>query len=311
MLKMDVKAVEIDISRGSSTDSLEGDGKYYASGSAKITLTRSYPLGLLGYESATHTPQGEKIGTIKHKGKPQTGFNDSLKSGSCSYITVYFSKLDRDYEKPLLITFDGKEYYYYASDDYWTKDDNSGQISLLKALDKQNCVRRNAHVVNICNSDPPSYRCPSCADMNIGVQSVDEKNDYKRVTHSISGTDKIDSIRNGSSTIIPSLGLESVTVYWYPLIDGSPLLICLGGGWIKRTSKTSNGWEQVKKNPLSNENDSPNILPLLQKIEEETDELSIGTKAGISIASICTGGAAIGVGVWRGPSLLSALKAAL
>lgn len=302
--------VEIEISRGSLTDDLQ-DGDYYVGGSTNIYLEINYsPSGLLGYIKVTHTPRVTKIGSIKHKGQQQEGL-EALKN--CTYVIVYFSKSDYHYSKPLLIQFDGKGGYYYAgSSNLWAKDDNPNSIGLLKALDKQNCGQRSAHAVDI-SQNARQYSCPSCSNKDITIQSSDEKNNYKKVTHSLSGDGTIDTIRSGTHTITPSLGLESVTVFWYPPTDPKPLLIYFSSdsAWIKRVSKKTNDWTPAEEDSLPfNDDDSSKILPLLKKINGDKEGLTPGDIATYVAEGLASAGMS-GLGFWKGPAALRGIVSLL
>ncbi|AFZ79442.1 hypothetical protein BEWA_022900 [Theileria equi strain WA] len=217
-----------------------------------------------------------KIEAIKYKeGSNLTGFGGQLNTHSS--VSVYYWSQDIDHGKPLLIQLgDSKDKYYKysGSGDNWTNDPGASN-NLRDSLDKQNCDRNKAHVVDLLYRSSTNYPCPviGCSTQ-IAVAPANYGNDYYRSAHyislssiSVSGFKDKDNWHTG----LPSVkNLQKVLVYRKQSGD-NPLLICYqevtGTKWFRRNIKSGNTWGEVCQDdrPTNPDTDKDNIKKLLQR----------------------------------------------
>ncbi|EKX73358.1 hypothetical protein BEWA_054140 [Theileria equi strain WA] len=149
------KPVTVDISRypGGLGDQVKQDDKgglYYEIGGKVLLTDEWFPDPEGTYRKITHTPKdGQNISKISKGGQDQILSPGNL--SQYSSVSVYYWGQDHHCSKPLLIQLgSGNEYYkYVSSGNSWNKDGSITSSTLREKLDKQNCSRNKAHIINL------------------------------------------------------------------------------------------------------------------------------------------------------------------
>ncbi|EKX73954.1 hypothetical protein BEWA_039920 [Theileria equi strain WA] len=156
-------------------------------------------------------------------------------------------------------------------------------------------AQSHAHIIDLTEKGVPgrstNYSCSACKENAISIYSSNEDK-YTKVTHTPGGfVGRLKNDHQDISGISITGHINTVTVYWYPLTGGSPLLIyfSLDSAWIKRVSKASNEWTPAVEDELNSEDD-PKILELLKKINGNSEGPSAGDIAGYVAEGLTSGG---------------------
>ncbi|EKX73020.1 hypothetical protein BEWA_015810 [Theileria equi strain WA] len=282
------------------------NGKYYANGdtSSPPTINEDLQIQVTGpsteytiYKKYKHAPTGGKSNirplSTKNYGK-NIPFDPPVYGTWCSEVYVYFWKEDSGHTNPLLLelkpTSGASSYYTLTSGGgkRWTKQSGITVGKLKTLLDRENCKRNYAHVVDISKTSKSGYICPSCNSKRVTVFPAN-RSDYSYCFHYLTGGSFYRVKNRGTEQTgitFPST-ISSVFVYRYPKgPDGIPLLIYLplsSNKWFERESLTSNNWTDVKDgNKPTSTFDKDKILKLLNKILP-TVTINVG-QTGISIS---------------------------
>ncbi|EKX73291.1 hypothetical protein BEWA_053460 [Theileria equi strain WA] len=277
------KSVTIDIGKrpeGSGNKKVRQDAKggYYYTNEVgvRVNLTvENYPDRDGSYTKLTHTPENGELGTIKHgRGfyflRPEPTDESS--------VSVYYWKYDTSHEKVLLIQLgDGDPSVYYTTSSstngiVWKNDEHSKiKEDSLKELNKQNCLRNEAHAINISEKSE-SYQCPSCTKYKIDILLDREKQYYihsftvtkNKESPSISRFFEGDLEQTGFPFVA---GMNNICVYWSSGRSSAPLLIYffIGGyHWYSRYLGETH-WEIEKSLKNSQASEKSNIPTILKK----------------------------------------------
>ncbi|EKX72695.1 hypothetical protein BEWA_012540 [Theileria equi strain WA] len=247
-----------------------------------------------GYYEYKHSMVGEgtfKVRSVEHGRKTLDGIKPEKIISSISGF--YWGDNTKDDNRLLLVHIGARTEYYYKKNPYssnWDIDSSIYQENLLVRLDQENCVRNKAHVADISKVSE-YYRCYACSGQSINMVSSDEDTDkYKRVTHKVDNGGSIGRIFDNdisqSGIKIPDK-IVSLIVFHYPKVDNKALLIHLSNSLFKRKHKDSDEWVSAEGDKLDGD-DSSNILPLLKKINGDSEGLSGGDIAGYSTAGVMT-----------------------
>ncbi|EKX72315.1 hypothetical protein BEWA_047800 [Theileria equi strain WA] len=270
----------VDISRypgGSGNKKVRQDAKggYYYTNEVgvRVNLTvENYPDRDGSYTKLTHTPENGELGTIKHgRGfyflRPEPTDESS--------VSVYYWKYDTTHEKVLLIQLgDGDPSVYYTTSSstngiVWKNDEHSKiKEDSLKELNKQNCLRNEAHAINISEKSE-SYQCPSCTKYKIDILLDREKQYYihsftvtkNKESPSISRFFEGDLEQTGFPFVA---GMNNICVYWSEDSSKPSLIYFFIGGyhWYSRYLGET-FWEKetsLKNSQASEKSNIPNIL---------------------------------------------------
>ncbi|AFZ79827.1 hypothetical protein BEWA_026760 [Theileria equi strain WA] len=249
------KTVEIEISkRPENVNGVQKDkeGCSYEVGDGQVLLTDDWypdPEGI--YRRITHTPKdGWTISKIKNLQQNLNTFEGLEKHKS---VSVYY--WNSDYKKPLLIQLGTGDNDYYTTkngDNNWNKSQGINPGTLREELDKQNCNKNNAHIIDLKEKDQDgNYNCPSgCNSQKINVSY--SGNSYKTAFYSGRGYNfSVTSFKHNSSLQhgLPSLkDVREIRVYWYNS-GKNPLLYCYEQSrkqrYFRKNSGTSNTWIEV------------------------------------------------------------------
>ncbi|EKX72174.1 hypothetical protein BEWA_046380 [Theileria equi strain WA] len=173
----------------------------------------------------------------------------------CSEVLVYYWEGDSSHTNPLLLelkqTLNTSQSYYRLSsggtDKKWTPAGVINAGNLKDNLDKLNCEKNKAHVMDISKAESTTYNCSGCGNTRITV--VDSKitaEDYIKTTHKIENGDMIGKLASngyGQDGINYTKDRNTVTVFRYPL-SGEPILLYYSGTWYKKAIKT-NQWKEI------------------------------------------------------------------
>ncbi|AFZ79446.1 hypothetical protein BEWA_022940 [Theileria equi strain WA] len=264
-----------------------------------------------GYRKFVHEPRDKrKIIGVRKKRVQQYGFEQSL--ANCYTATVYFWTGDSSYANPLLVQLGGESTYYsWKSDDSWGPDsDASGQF--ITRLDKQNCRRNKAHVANISKAESNTYDCYACKDreqkITFSTSSEEADREYKKVVHRITSGESGHKIGRIDNSYPPQHGIKikgtitSLNVFYYPKTDDRALIIHFDGAWFTKT-KSADEWEKKRGSTPQGTDDFSGILELIKVTNGASEGLTPGAIAG-GVLGAGLGGAAIGLGLWKGRSFL-------
>ncbi|EKX72442.1 hypothetical protein BEWA_049090 [Theileria equi strain WA] len=221
--------VTIDMGYYPGGNNIEVDSKgryYYKSDNKEVILKKEdYPIKYGPYKKLTHTLQGVGIKSIAHNGVPQTVFPDNI-SGWES-VTVYYWSGDTNHNQPLLLELKpttGSHSYYALNTDRnkwstWKKDTDAAG-TLRERLNKQNCKKNGAHIMDL--SRRGSYQCPGCVCEWIAVSSLPVPlYNYKRFKHYISSANT--SITRFKDNENDQVGLPSIKHRLYQCLQLSIL----------------------------------------------------------------------------------------
>ncbi|EKX74161.1 hypothetical protein BEWA_041990 [Theileria equi strain WA] len=276
------RVMKIDISFKPNKDniSIDSHGRkfyYYKDESSGNYVTVEEYSGLKnfpGYIQVKHRAEARyKISEVKNEGK-----NTGIYCGhfGSDFVSIYYWTRDEDRKNPLLIEVDGKSEYYTPSKEYdkWDFQRHITLNEILKKLDKQNCSRNNAHIIDINRIDG-NYNCPSCNKCLIELEKVSNSNYTMCDHHTKYWYDKVGRIKEGS---INFTGLETISefrracVYHYknriPLIylqleDGD-----YKGGWFTREMMYGSNWILANNAPLS-AYEKQGVTSFLKEINKE------------------------------------------
>ncbi|AFZ80454.1 hypothetical protein BEWA_033070 [Theileria equi strain WA] len=262
------EGVTIDISYypGGQTVKQDGGGYYYESTGGTVLLTDEwYPDPEGTYRKFTHTPENGKIGNIMHNKNSLSGFGSFADKKS---VSVYYWSLDNTCSKPLLIQLgSGNTYYITEGGDGWKNQSDINDTNLRKKLNKQNCQRNQAHVIDLSNKSNGNYTCLSC-QKQIQVYS----NSYGGTTYYTSRSSyrlSVNSFRdkdvNSWQLGLPSLnGASGVNVYW----NGSgrnPLIVYQQVGnqrYFRKNAGNGTSWIEVSNAGSLPNGQTPTITTL-------------------------------------------------
>ncbi|EKX72341.1 hypothetical protein BEWA_048080 [Theileria equi strain WA] len=330
---MSNEGVTINISKDETTTNGDSHGQhFYTEDGERVIVHDSYPSDIGNFYKVIHTPDGGKhIDKIKQNDTDLTGFNADL--DKYPNVAVYFFLEERSEGPgtPLIIQFGDKDIYYvYDQKDNWKKAEGINSTTLANDLLKQRCKRNKTHKIEL--SRQFQYNCPICeAQIEVERQQVYTK--YSLYKQYIAEEDhfSVSSFVIGNT---PQTGItlpkeiENLYVYFHPSENGSPLIIYVPpedddelsnkGTFWKKSYRKGTIWEREEKDiSPSNPSEDPKIVEIIGKIPEtppksdrQTSGVSPEAIAGIS-CGVLGSGAAISVGIWRGPAIVSALKAAL
>ncbi|EKX72362.1 hypothetical protein BEWA_048290 [Theileria equi strain WA] len=320
---------------------------YYANGdpnqapdiNSDVKIQVSGP-GVVHTDYNKYTHRLEKGGLMnilctKHQGKHKS-FKQSVLGTTYDSASVFYSKNDTGRKKPLILQL-GYSDFYRLDGEKWVKDTGIKSSELKTALEKEN----GAHIINI--SEGGQYSCSSlnCRQEIQVTPSQEGSHHYIRKRHhlqnvSFSVSSFVGSSKKSQTGLSSPTDINEVNVFWHPLNDGKPLLIQFSAKWYKKT-KEDNEWEEVKEgtDKPKNYTDTGNkekIKKLLQKIDQEIKQLGLESRsegAGeqdqaeesddeVSDQSILPtilwstfgsglGGSAIGVTIWKWPTIMSFL----
>lgn len=276
---MTEEGVTIDISKYPRSEGVETDNKrgyYYESGNGKVDLTESYYPGLEGtYRKFIHTPESGNIQSITHNGKPLSGIT-SL--GDHKSVSVYYWSQDIDHGKPLLIQLgEGiNEYYTTDNGNTWINQSGIKKGNIRGSLNKQNCDRNKAHVVDLSYRSSTNYQCPGCQTQEIQVSYSGSSGDISYSTYTIRGSRSfsVTSFKDNSiwQAGLPSLkDLKETKVIWKNNSGNKPLLSVTPQNNTKRYFRKSaddgNAWIEVSNADAHPNGETPTIATLdLSKI---------------------------------------------
>ncbi|EKX72850.1 hypothetical protein BEWA_014090 [Theileria equi strain WA] len=266
------KSVTVDINNRPGGGEVQQDGKgyYYEIDGGRVLLTDDWYPDLEGtYRKLTHTPAGGcTIGDIKKGGIPQTGFPDLA---VYSTISIFYWELDSSYSNPLVIQLgEGNNEYYKHDGSTWSKDIEATG-NLREELNKQNCKKNNAHIVNL-SQKKSGYNCPSC---NTGTKI---NVSYSSIASIISSTYTIPGARSASISgfkhnnnwqagLPPIKNLRKVIVYWSTTSSNKPLLSATQSRppkYFRRNSDNENAWiENTTGQSALPNGETPQIIPNL------------------------------------------------
>ncbi|EKX72739.1 hypothetical protein BEWA_012980 [Theileria equi strain WA] len=230
---------------------LDTKGYYYESGKVRVNLTDEWfpdPEGI--YRKFTHTPEDScTIGDIKKGGTSQNGFGAL---SSYSSVSVYYWLLDNEHEKPLLIQLGSENEYYIYSGNTWSKDGGINTTTLKSKLDKENCTKNGAHVVDLSqkhgNSSGTTCECPSCNRPSFQVYKSSDSGGtpyYGHTITSISGFKNFGTWQRG----LPSIRAVGVIfVYWYNSGTNPLLSVYQRTGnprFFRKSADNVNSWIEV------------------------------------------------------------------
>ncbi|EKX72458.1 hypothetical protein BEWA_049250 [Theileria equi strain WA] len=248
------------------------------------------PAEFPGYKRLTHKPRGSniEIGGIEDGYEAMEEFMGLVPG--CHSISVYYWMGGVMSFSPLIIQLNAITNEYYKFNDSTRRWDKTKSTEIAKdlitELDKQNCKRNTAHVVDISRKDDISYRCYACNRKitinlkNPGNSDPKYRKDIQRVTDG----DYIGRLKNGKGNIDNIIMKEEVSelyIYGYPLEETKPLLLYIppgdygasslnSGRWFKRASSTGNKWEQLDRNEPDGHENNEGILSLLQQLSKES-----------------------------------------
>ncbi|EKX72822.1 hypothetical protein BEWA_013810 [Theileria equi strain WA] len=266
------KPATVDINNRPGGGEVQQDGKgyYYDSdGNGRVNLTDEWypdPEGI--YRKFTHTPEdGCTIGDIKKGGIPQTGFPDLA---VYSTISIFYWELDSSYSNPLVIQLgEGNNEYYKHDGSTWSKDIEATG-NLREELNKQNCKKNNAHIVNL-SQKKSGYNCPSCntgTKINVSYSSIAS---IISSTYTIPGPASISGFKHNNNWQLglpPIKNLRKVIVYWSTTSSNKPLLSATQSRppkYFRRNSENVNSWIEVSTagQTILPNGETPQIIPNL------------------------------------------------
>ncbi|AFZ79759.1 hypothetical protein BEWA_026080 [Theileria equi strain WA] len=208
------------------------------------------------YKEVIHTPRRSQIRLLSTKGANSKNipFEDSnVYTTPYNSAHVYFWEGDSGHIKPLLLGLESSEShtYFKLTKDCSKWEINNSAISDLKGeLDKQNCYKNKAHVIDISkNSGTSSYQCLTTG-CTVSITFVNHPYTYySRTLHSVFD----DSIRRFKNKEAEQTGINSpegtnqVYVFLSPSgSNGIPLLIHYSSSWYQRTSLDLAEWTEVQ-----------------------------------------------------------------
>ncbi|AFZ80799.1 hypothetical protein BEWA_002060 [Theileria equi strain WA] len=276
-------------------------GYYYESdGGGIVNLTSAWYPELEGtYRKLTHTPKnGQKISTINKGGTPQEGFTDL---SSYSSVSVYYWSGDNGFSKPLLIQLGtgDNECYTTTNGNNWGKDSGITSGNLREKLNKQNCGKNKAHVVDLSQKkNNHNYQCPGCQIQRINVFYSSIASIISS-THSIGRSISVTSFKNSDTWQrgLPSLkDVSTVMVYWNGY-GNTPLIIAQQAGkqrFFRKNKDYVNSWIEVS----TGQNDLPDgETPTLATLDLSRPA---GTyNDGVGNINVTVRNGSIGDGYWR------------
>ncbi|AFZ79945.1 hypothetical protein BEWA_027940 [Theileria equi strain WA] len=311
----------IDISKVPGKHDLEEDGDknneyYYQDGKEGIIviLTENLPKAP-GYKKLEYKPEdhGTQIKGIKKGDTPQNVLPNPSGYSNVTEVAVYYWELDSSYSNPLLIQLvelgSDDKYYTWQSGNNWHQQSDITADTLKENLDRQNCKRNGAHIVNISyklrgtTSYGIGYYCPVC-NQRITVSYLDppDHDHYHYYSHTIGHPGSSSSISvsgfkdkdNYQVGLPPVKGAQFISVYWRQF-TGKPLLIAYQQrpeGWFKRNASDGNTWSEVSPNLIPDPRDTshyrnkikelldlkeyyPKLTPDLSKIDKYSDSSGI------------------------------------
>ncbi|AFZ79471.1 hypothetical protein BEWA_023200 [Theileria equi strain WA] len=249
------KGVTIDIGKrpeGSGNQKVEKDtkGYYYESGKVRVNLTDDWfpdPEGT--YRKLTHSLKDGNIESIVHKGSALSGL-----TGLESHTSVSVLYWSSNYQNPLLIQLGNDENEYYTTSDgsTWTNA-NINTTTLKSKLDKENCTKNGAHIINLTEKSNGNYRCPNGCKTNIQVSYNSSYGGITFYQPTIgSNTFSVTSFKDGSNWQLGLPSLKSVSqikVDWKASGETNPLLYFYHQSrpyrYFRRSSSDSNTWIEV------------------------------------------------------------------
>ncbi|EKX72221.1 hypothetical protein BEWA_046850 [Theileria equi strain WA] len=274
------------------------------------------------YKKYKHTPKEASVMRLlstKHGGK-KIPFED-LSIYTTPYTTahVYFWEGDSRHRNPLLLGLEqtsGIFSYYILSgggtDKKWKYESDIDAGNLKDKLDKLNCEKNQAHIIDISrNSSPNKYTCltkecgASITFANYGA------NDYSYYLHVLDTSIRRFKDGEKEQTGINSSETSSqVYVYHCPKGRyGIPLLIYFPGSshWFERTSLNSTKWTEVSPDKPSGYNDNPKILELI-KTKLPIVTINVGDTNGFSQSASGSGTTYTDPGTMDNPETISLTK---
>ncbi|AFZ81069.1 hypothetical protein BEWA_004770 [Theileria equi strain WA] len=274
--------VTLDISKSDGNPSYTPDGRNSTPFNVKMTKVSSE------FYQFTHTAKGNvsfRVKNVVHtEGKT---LNDVRSDGHIASLSAFYWGESPSYDHLLLIQIgEDNQYYTWSSSYNWDK--TSGSEDVTKILNRQNCMRRKYHIIDISQKTNP-YECPSC-NKKIQVALTEDVvgYNYTRYAHYISGNENFSvsyliDAGTRQTNPPPVKNVIKVWVFWYPKNGNpKPLLIFYDKDvnmdheekWFKKTK--ANEWEEVldKDKKPSYENDYPRIRELLKEELEKLKKLS-------------------------------------
>ncbi|EKX73357.1 hypothetical protein BEWA_054130 [Theileria equi strain WA] len=274
-------------------------GAYYANGESgsapqtnettKINVTEVSTEDAI-YKRYNHFPSGiDRMRLISTKSANNTNIpfdSSSIYLISYDFANVYFWAGDSDYERPLLLELASEQKTYYKFErSSWVSCSLSGS-NLNNELNRENCDRNRAHQIDI-SKNTASYICltQGCnVKITVSHSSIPTHN-YSQCIHSfysrIATKFSVSRFKYSETDQFgfPSVkDVNSITVFWYPLRDGKPLLIHYqvynNQKWFMKT-KVDNTWKEVSEDTIkpNGAGDHDGIKKLL--IEASSPEVTI------------------------------------
>ncbi|EKX73346.1 hypothetical protein BEWA_054020 [Theileria equi strain WA] len=267
------KKVTIDIDKTLKSGTLNDGGKRYYNDEehnerVDVILTESLQ-NLPEYVTLTHKPtNGDTIGNIKYSNYKAR----SSGSGTHTTLIVYYWSGDTEYKNPLVVKLSGEKEKYYTTDTSTSgkernpricslftnfsqcgSDTKINDIALKDTLDKQNCKRNEAHILNLSQNGSTTYPCPSGCQKQISV-STHGYSDFTYSTHYIPGYGNlsVSGFKEGSiwQVGLPSIrSISSITVYFISNTN-TPIVINYNKGgekYFRRNKSTGNTWTAVSQ----------------------------------------------------------------
>ncbi|EKX72470.1 hypothetical protein BEWA_049370 [Theileria equi strain WA] len=228
----------------------DGDRDQYKYNNGSITITKECNiLGSSSYFILVHKPRvNSYIDAVKYNGN---SLQTTASLQSYGSVHVYYWAGDEDRESPLAIglmtRYVSTYYEIICKDQNILFNELSSSNELEDALDRQNCKRNNAHVLNIRQKDGISYKCSACKNVEIRLK-CSKGSGYVEVTHTLSHNAKIGTIVEGTHY---AKGFDSgiftetsMAVYFSEVIESeTPLIISFRNEEKYYTCDKERGWK--------------------------------------------------------------------
>ncbi|AFZ79818.1 hypothetical protein BEWA_026670 [Theileria equi strain WA] len=248
-----------------------------------ITISEERRDTLPGYKAIKHQ---KTVGESCSLYQGATEFHGFVDLKSYGDIYAYFWQGDDDYKVPLVIQLGDADNYYISDVNSTTWRRAYGitfrtlkNDTLKNLLDRENCKKNRAHVMEISKGKEGPYKCslPTC-DKEIVEVSFNKPLPYAHSVKVMGSSITRFENENKSQKGLPfPKKVNYVYVYFDLQKCEMPLLICIdplnmenkwqgytGCKWYQRDKVDTNAWIQVNNKPTS-PNDSTRILEILKE----------------------------------------------
>ncbi|EKX73004.1 hypothetical protein BEWA_015650 [Theileria equi strain WA] len=273
------KTVDIDIGKkaqkGNGVEQDENGYHYTSSNGGTVNLTDDWfpePEGT--YRKFTHTPKGGKIGSINSGNQ---GLNTFTGLATYNSVSVFYWSDDNTFRNPLLIQLGSENDDYYTDpegDNTWSKQSGVHNGTLRKTLDKENCKRNYAHVLDISKKNNTNYNCPSCdtgTKINVSYSSVASIISSAYTIPGARSPFSVTSFKNDNNwqAGLPSLkDVKNVKVIWSSYVGNNKPLLSVtpqtgNKRYFRRNAENGNAWIEVTASQSSLPNgETPTLATL-------------------------------------------------